>query len=60
MNRPSAIDVNTYDSVLGKEDMLIPWSSDVPERIAEKTGVTKETVRKLLPGLWHEIEEGRL
>ena len=49
-------DVNTYDSVLGKEDMLIPWSSDVPERIAEKTGVTKETVRKLLPGLWHEIE----
>lgn len=49
-------DVNNYESVLGKEGMLLPWSDDVPKLMAEKTGLHTEEVLKCLPALWHEIE----
>ena len=49
-------DMFSYYSILGKEDMLIPWSDDLPEILADKTGQTEETVLSLLPSLWHEIE----
>ncbi|MGI5856100.1 MAG: glycosyl hydrolase [Candidatus Merdivicinus sp.] len=49
-------DMYTYYSMLGKEDMLIPWSDDMLKLLAEKTGETEERIRLLLPALWHEIE----
>lgn len=49
-------DVNNYQSILGKEDMLLPWKDDLPTIMAEKSGRTREEICKLLPGLWHEIE----
>ena len=49
-------DEGSYYCMLGREDMLIPWSDDLPGILAEKTGQTEETILKLLPSLWHEIE----
>lgn len=46
----------TYYSMLGKEDMLIPWSDDMLKLLAEKTGKPEEMIQLLLPALWHEIE----
>ncbi len=49
-------DVNNYQSVLGKEDMLIPWNDDMTGLLVERTGYTQSDILKLLPALWHEIE----
>lgn len=51
-----ANDVGSYNSILGREGMLLPWSDDLPGIIADQSGQTEETVRRLLPSLWHEIE----
>ena len=44
-----------YDSILGKENMLIPWDDALPQEIAAQTGHTEAEIRLLLPALWHEI-----
>lgn len=49
-------DVNNYQSILGKEDMLIPWSDDITRLLAERVGYMQSEVLKLLPALWHEID----
>lgn len=46
----------TYHSTLGRETQVLPWSDDLPEIMAEKTGRGKEEILALLPALWHEIE----
>lgn len=50
-------DDNSYESLLGKEGMLLPWCDELPKCIAKKTGCSKETVLCALPALWHEVEE---
>lgn len=46
----------TYYSILGKEDMQVPWSDRLPGIIASGAGITEERVMELLPALWHEIK----
>lgn len=46
----------TYYSMLGKEDMPIPWNDSLPDLIAADAGITVERVIELLPALWHEIK----
>lgn len=50
-------DRGSYYSKLGKEDMLIPWSDDLPELIAKRAGVLTDEIIDLLPSLWHEIKD---
>ncbi len=47
----------SYESVLGTEDMLIPWSDELHERIASEAGLTTDEVLSLLPALWHDLGE---
>ncbi len=47
----------SYESVLGTEDMLIPWSNELHERIALEAGLTMDEVLSLLPALWHDLGE---
>lgn len=46
----------TYHSLLGREEMVIPWNDDLPEILAEKTGYSEEKVLELIPALWYEVE----
>ena len=48
-------DDKTYFSILGKEDMMLPWNDGLPEHIAQRLNVSKEKVMMLLPALWHQV-----
>lgn len=45
-----------YHSTLGREGTVIPWNDEMPVWLAERTGYSVEQVLKLLPVLWHEVE----
>jgi len=45
-----------YYSILGKEDMPIPYRDDLCERIAKRCGMTTSEVWTLLPALWHKLD----
>lgn len=49
-------DCNNYESVLGKEGMLIPWCNEVIENISDLSGLEEQCVLNCLPALWHDIE----
>jgi len=46
-------DDKTYFSILGKEDMMLPWSDRMPSLLAEALNISEEKVMRLLPALWH-------
>lgn len=45
-----------YYSIPGKEDMPLPYRSDLCSLLAEKLGKTEAEVFALLPALWHTLE----
>ena len=44
-----------YYSMLGKEDMPVPYRSDLCRLIGARCGKSKEEVFALLPALWHTL-----
>ncbi|MBP3388416.1 MAG: hypothetical protein J6K98_00915, partial [Clostridia bacterium] len=51
-----ANDCGSYDSKLGKRDMWVPWREDLPALIAREAGVSEDTIRRLLPALWFDVQ----
>lgn len=47
-------DSGNYNSRLGKEDMLLPWSGELLARLTKKMNVSENEVENLLPLLWAE------
>lgn len=45
-----------YASILGREEMDVPWNDTMLKNLAERTGYSEEKILKLLPALWHEVE----
>ena len=46
-----------YYTYLGRHsDLLVPWRDDLPKLIADYSGKSEKEIIKLLPALWHEIE----
>ncbi len=46
----------SYYSMLGKEDMPIPYREDLCRLIGECCGKTEEEIFALLPALWHTLD----
>ena len=51
-----ANEIGHYNSVLGREGVLLPWNDQMVGQIARKTGLSEERVSNLLPVLWHETD----
>jgi len=49
-------DHHNYDTKLGKMYTPIPWRDDLPELIAEASGLELSKVRLMLPALFHPYE----
>ncbi len=49
-------DIWNYNSILGKEDMLIPWSDDIPQILSEYVNISVDDIMLLLPALWHCVD----
>ncbi|NLG28737.1 MAG: glycosyl transferase family 2 [Chloroflexi bacterium] len=49
-------DVGNYESKLGKPNMRIPWSEEMPARIAAEAGIGADEALLLLPALWQTVE----
>ncbi len=52
-------DAGAYDSILGKKDMLLPWSGALLPMLSQKLKLSRDEVKKLLPLLWAEHPENK-
>ncbi|MDD5728634.1 MAG: hypothetical protein PHV59_08730 [Victivallales bacterium] len=47
---------DSCDHRMGQLQRIYPWWDDMPQRLAEKTGLSVENTMRLLPALWDDID----
>lgn len=52
-----ANDSDSYDSKLGKPNMLIPWNDNLPKIMSENSEMSETDITLYLASLWHDTDK---